>query len=244
MRSRLLKDGRRTLKRKPGPRPPSVAQADPRDRDMLIFLHALKRHPKLKDIFCKLKGGPSKRAFAKAAIAVVDGYVEQVRIGGVLRLQLYSAARATGKISTPEQLDATADLLLRKHRAIARDTARADDRAFLDKYADALFFAATPRRAALPQHPIIATPAGLFGAGVKATKRVMRAAGKARISGEPAWVTAARLGALAINVGASESRRVALRACDDLKAIGFPIDQVLCRLDLLQHDEVKEQNQC
>ncbi|HEY8125386.1 MAG TPA: hypothetical protein VIF88_08210 [Methylocystis sp.] len=230
-----------TLKHKPGPKPQSVAQDDPRDRDFLIFLHALHRYPTLKDIFSKLQGGPSKRAFAKAAIAVVDGYVELIRIDDVLRLEVHSAARASGKISTVEQLDATADLLLRKHRAITRDRTQRD---FLDKYADALFLAATPKRGALPRRPIVATPAGLFGADVKATKRVTKAAEKARISGEPAWVTAARLAALAQDDGARESRRIALRTRDDLKAIGFPIDEVLMRLDLLQHYEVKEKSPC
>ena len=224
--ARIGRDGRKTFKGKPGPKRENAA--DSGDRDDLIFLHALDRHGEFRQLFPKVEHGGRSRDFARVAIAIVEGDAIDDRAGAFI---------------TTEKLASAADTLLKKHRQIMRDRTRKEDRAFLDRCADLLFEAARPKRAALPKHPILATPEGIFGAGAWSTKRIAKEAAAQAVRGEPSWVTASRLGVLAELDGANESRRLAQRARDDLKAIAFPIDEVLERLNLLQHYELKAKSQ-
>lgn len=217
---RIDREGRRTFKRRPGPKQQSVTASGVLNE--IIILHALVRHKGLSELFPKINGVSRNRA--SVAIALIEGDPLEDRPGASL---------------PREKLAGAADTLLKKHREIMRDKTRKADRVLLDRYADLLFDAARPKRAALPAHPILATPAGVFGAGAWATKRVEKTAAKEAVRGEPSWVTAARLGALAQADGAHESHRLAQRARDELQALGFPIDEVLERLNLAQAYEQK-----
>lgn len=224
--ARTLGDGRKTMKRKPGPKPKSVA--DSKDRDLFILLHALTRYPKLKTVF---QGSdettPLGRKLAYFTVAVIQGDAIETRPGAVV---------------CSEKLAAAADALIKQYREITRDRARKDELASLNKWAEALFMAATPKTAALPGHPIISTPNGVFGAKAWATKRVLKKAAADGAKGEPPWVTAARLGALCQIDYQNESSRLAQSGFDDLKALGFPIEEVFSRLGFAQTTESKSQS--
>lgn len=243
---RLLKNGQRTLKngqltskQKPGPKPQSVADSD--DRNLLIFMHALHKQPALRAIFTGLSTlGGVGRQHAKISLLVVEAAIQETVKGENKQLGLLYVARTSGQVQTKEQLSATADLLVKKHRAVMRDRARTADRAYLDKYADLLHLAALPRRAANVGKTVVSTPAGLSGGGAWATKRAIKAASRDALPGEPAWISAARLGACYLAGGADESTAVAGAARDDLRAIGFRVDLVFKRLGLMQSNDGKE----
>lgn len=228
---RTRTDGRKTAKKKPGRKPTSASSSD--DRDLLIFIHALHLYPRLREIFFGTKRhGSINRELAKIVIMLIEGSITEASdFPGHKRIGLLIAARASGQIETVDQLDTTADLLIKKHRAILKDRDRKDDRDYLDRHAKALHIALAPREAT-KKNPVLATPAGLFGATVRHGKKAIKEAEKQHVDGSPAWVTAANIGSLyARNIDdlIQTSRD---RACADLDEIGFPINQILQRLNL------------
>jgi len=221
MRTRA--DGRRTRKAKPGPKPKGVADSD--DRNVLIFVHALALFPKLKTSFRGVEEhGAVNRQLARLAIAIIEGEPIEGRAGAFV---------------PTEKLNAAADLLLKKYRAILRDRSRADERHMLEGQARNLYLSMLPKRASTSERPVIITPYGLQGARAWATKRATKAAAVEAVRGESPWVTAARLGALYQAEADVESGKIARRAFEELKGGGFPIEEVLRRLELVQRYDFK-----
>ncbi|MGJ0507502.1 MAG: hypothetical protein ACR652_10255 [Methylocystis sp.] len=224
---RHRRDGRKTTKKKPGPKQKNVV--DSKDRDLFILLHALTRYPKLKTVFQGAdETTPLGRKLAYLTVAIIQGDAIETRPGAVV---------------CSEKLADAADALIKQYREITRDRARKDELASLNKWAQALFMAATPKRAALPDHPIVATPGGLFGAKAWTTKRVLKNAAAEHTKGEPPWIMAARLGALAAADYQTASRGVAESGFDDLKSIGFPVEKVFSRLGFTQTTETKSKSE-
>lgn len=228
---RTRTDGRKTAKKKPGRKPTSASSSD--DRDLLIFIHAMHLYPRLREIIIGTKRtGAVNRELAKIAITMIDGSIsEESNEPGQRKINLLIAARTSGQIHTQGQLDATADLLIKKHRAILKDRDRKDDRDYLDRHAKALHIALAPREAT-KKNPVLATPAGLFGVTVRHGKKAIKEAEKQHVDGSPAWVTAANIGSLYARNIDDLIKTSRDRACADLDEIGFPINQILQRLNL------------
>lgn len=211
--ARIRADGRKTRKEKPGPKPTSIQEAS--GRHTLIFLHALIRFPRMKTLFRDVGKAPGlNRNLARLAIAVIEGEAIATRPGAYV---------------IAEKLDTAADALVKHYRAIIRDRARQEDRAFLDRGASLLFDALRPKRASLPDHPILSTPDGIIGGRAWAARRAMKVVDKHA----PVWVQVAQAGATYLADANIESRRIAERARSELSRDGFPISEVLKRLNLL-----------
>lgn len=238
MALRTRADGRKTAKKKPGRKPTSASSSD--DRDLFIFIHALHLFPRLREIFFGIKTrGPINRELAKISIMLIEGSItEESDFPGHKRIKLMIAARASGRIETAGQLDATADLLIKKHRAIMKDRDRKEDRDFLDKHAMALHIAMAPREAT-KKSTVVVTPMGVFGASARNEKRANKEANEQYVRGETPWETVARV-ASTFQINADVQIKTAQsRACADLAEIGFPINQILQRLNLHQNIDIK-----
>lgn len=216
-RKRIGLDGRRTAKQKPGPRPKGFK--DTADWTAVVVYEALMSSDRFR---ARLIGiGPQEaRRLAGVALAATADDVEIVE-------DKESRKRRIGVIAEPGR-DATVESML--DGLIARwRRARREHLVELERLAGALVRAAFPHTGA--PRTVVFTPAGAFG---EIKPWPMRRATKV-ISGAsklPSWEMIAVMSAAYAHAIDDRAPGDARRAIAELRGEGFPILQVLKRLNL------------
>jgi hypothetical protein len=229
MKSRLLKDGRRTNKQKPGPKPKKIQELG--DWAAILVFHALKTSPRLRRSVLKPSAdGYSDRQFACLALAATAPEVEISRQGDTMRLSVMRLRKHESGAEPNNLFDA----LIGRHRKIMRERASARDRRGIERYASLFCRCAFPHRAAYTGHPILFTPAGIIGETRAWPLRAADTIAK-RMDQEGAspWEKVAAVASAYQNNADEEGPRLSQRATAELRSIGFPVDEVLKRLNIL-----------
>jgi len=158
MKTRIRADGRKTLKQKPGPKAKNAHERE--DWAALVVFHALKASRRLRHYVMKPSDdGYSDRQFACVALAATAAEVEIDRRPGATRLNVMSL-RERDQDADPTNIF---DALIKAHRKILRGSATKNERRLLEKTASMFCQCAFPHRAAYADHPVLFTPAVIFG---------------------------------------------------------------------------------
>lgn len=217
MRKRVGADGRKTAKQKPGPRPKGFK--DTADWTAVVVYEALMSSDRFRTRLIGI-GPQEARRLAGIALAATADEVEIVE-------DKKSKKRRIGVIAEPGR-DATVESML--DGLIARwRRARRGHKEEIRRMAHALVRAAFPHTGA--PSPVVFTPAGAFG-DVKPWP--MRRAAKVAdgASSLPPWEMVSAMGAAYAQAIDDRAPGDARRAVSELRGEGFPILQVLKRLNL------------